>query len=343
VITQRTPPLLIVSLDTEEDNWNRSRHDVTVENIGELRRLARLFERLGARPTYFTTYHVATDPRAADVVRELGNGGRAEIAAHLHPWNTPPLDEAFEPRNSMLKNLPADLQLAKLQRLTAALAETFEQRPTAFRAGRYGIGADTVGALVCCGYRVDSSVSPFINLETTDDGPTFVGAPIHPYRLGIDRDVREPAPDGALLEIPLSYGFNRGPFDFWDRARRLLEAAPWRWLHLDGIASRTGLVQRISLSPEYQSVAEMLTLSARLLEHGVRYLQVTWHTPSLKPGLSPFTPTAADVEKLYASIEAYVGGLARLTPFRFATVSEAAELLAERFAAPVAPPQRRGG
>ncbi len=324
--TQRTPPLVIVSLDTEEDNWDRSRYEVTVENIRELRRQAKMFQRLGVRPTYFTTYHVATDPRASEVLRELGNGGRAEIGAHLHPWNTPPLDEAFSPRNSMLKNLPADLQLAKLRRLTAALAETFEQMPTAFRAGRYGIGADTVGALVCCGYRVDSSVSPFVSLEA-DDGPTFVGAPIVPYRVGPDRDVRQAAPDGPILEIPLSYGFSRGPFSLFDPVVRLFEAAPLRWLHLPGIAARIGLVRRVSLSPEFQSVAEMLTLSARLLEHGARHLHISWHTPSLKPGLSPFTATAADVDRLYATIEAYVERLAGLTRFRSVTVSEAAALL----------------
>jgi len=319
--------LLIVSIDTEEDNWNRSRDDVTVENIQELRTQAAMFDRWGVRPTYFTTYQVATDPEAADVMREVTDGGRAEIGAHLHPWNTPPLSEAFEPRNSMLKNLPAELQRAKLERLTAVLEETFGRPPVAFRAGRYGLGRDTVAALQCCGYRVDSSVSPFVSLETVDDGPTFVGAPIVPYRLAPDRDVREPAPNGPVLEIPLSYGFNRGPFSFWDPTRRVLEATPFRWFHLAGIAARAGLLKRVSLSPEYQAVGDMLTLSRRLLEHGVRHLQLSWHSPSLKPGLSPFAATAADVARLYDCVEGYLNGLSRLMPLTFVTTSEAAAVL----------------
>ena len=321
--------LLIVSLDTEEDNWHRSRDGVTVENIRELPRQARFFERLGVRPTYFTTYQVAIDPCGADVMREVGDHGRAEIAAHLHPWNTPPLDEPLSPSNSMTKNLTAALQLAKLERLTAVLAETCGEAPTAFRAGRYGVGAETIGALVKCGYQVDSSVSPTVDLRSVDHGPNFVGAPLTPYRVSASRDVREADPAGPVVEIPLSYGFNRGPFGFWDPLRRVLEAAPLRWLRLDGVASRTGLVRRLSLSPEFQSTKDMLTLSARLLDHGVRYLHMSWHTPSLKPGLSPFAPTRAAVERLYASIEAYLDGLARLTPFRFATVSEAATLWRE--------------
>jgi hypothetical protein len=319
--------LLIVSIDTEEDNWCRSRDNVTLENIAECRRLGAFFERLGVRPTYFTAYTVARDARAAAVLQEAAHRGGAEIAAHLHPWNTPPLLEEFVPRNSMLKNLPAELQLAKVRRLTAALEEGFGVTPRAFRAGRFGLGRETVAALLRGGYRVDSSVSPFINLERVDDGPNFVGAPLGAYHLAPDREVIDPAPDGDLLEIPLSYGFSRGPFSFWDPARRCLEAAPFRWLHLAGLAARTGIVERIVLSPELASLAGMLTLSRRLLEHGVRHLQLSLHSPTLKPGLSPFTATAAEVARLYATLEAYLDGLSRMTPVTFATVSEAAAVL----------------
>src|SRR5438552_7803608 len=215
MIDRRDPPtdgvLLIVSVDTEEDNWHRSRTAWTTGTSQGLRPLAAFLGRLGVRPTYFTAYQVAVEHGAADVLREVCDGGRAEIGAHLHPWNTPPLSEAFVPRNSMLKNLPAELQRAKVEQLTAILEETFGHRPTAFRAGRYGLGPDTVAALLSCGYCVDSSVSPFVSLETVDDGPTFVGAPIVPYRLAPNRDVREPAPDGGRRELPLPHGFSRGP------------------------------------------------------------------------------------------------------------------------------------
>lgn len=319
--------VVIVSIDTEEDNWYPSRNGLAVGNICELRRLAGFFDRLGVRPTYLVTYQVAIQPSAAEMLREVCAAGNAEIGAHLHPWNTPPLAEAFVPRNSMLKNLPADLQLAKLERLTAALERAFYRTPRVFRAGRFGIGRGTVAALLRCGYRVDSSVTPFWNWEGFDEGPTFVGAPLSAYRLAPHDDVRRPAPDGELLEIPLSYGFSRGPFSFWDRTRRLLEAPPLRWLHLAGVAARTGLVKRIVLSPELASAADMLTLSRRLLEHGVRHLHVFWHSPSLKPGLTPFVATAADVARLYDSVEAYLDGLSGISNVTFATISEAAAML----------------
>src|SRR5439155_12482078 len=113
--------------------------------------------------------------------RGIQDGGHAEIAAHLHPWNTPPLDEAFAPRNSMLKNLPPQLQQAKLESLTAKLEEAFGAPPSAFRAGRYGLGPETVTALIRRGYRVDSSVTPWVSWQQDDEGPTFVGAPLETY------------------------------------------------------------------------------------------------------------------------------------------------------------------
>jgi hypothetical protein len=207
------------------------------------------------------------------------------------------------------------------------LTDAFGDAPRAFRAGRYGFGRDSVAPLLDCGYQVDSSVSPYVNLEAMDGGPNFVGAPIAPYLLARGRDVREAAPAGTLLEIPLSSGYSRGPFRFWDRACRLFEARPLRWLHLPGIASRLGIVQRLSLSPEYVPTADMLTLTRRLLEHGVQHLQVSFHTPSLVPGLSPFTRTAADVAGLYAAIEKYLDGLARMARVTFATIGEAAMAL----------------
>ena len=87
------------------------------------------------------------------------------------------------------------------------------------------------------------------------------------------------------------------------------------------------------MSPELASVAEMLTLSRRLLEQGIRHLQLSWHSPSLEPGLSPFTATAADVARLYASVQAYLEGLSRMTPLTFVTVSEAGAVLAQQMLA----------
>src|SRR5207245_9269160 len=123
----------------------------------------------------------------------------------LPPCNTPSLVEPLTRRNAVMKNLAPELQLEKLKRLTAALEDALGAPPPAFRAGRFGLGADAVSALLTCGYQVDSSVTPFVSWERWD-GPPFVGAPLNVYRIGVRRNVRVPEPRGPLVVVPIAAG-----------------------------------------------------------------------------------------------------------------------------------------
>jgi hypothetical protein len=331
--------LLLVSVDTEEDNWVPTRTGITVENIRELKCLSGFFDKLDVRTTYFTTYQVAMRPWAVELLREICDGGRAEIGAHLHPWNTPPAEEPLSSRNTMMKNLDPELQLKKLERLTSAVGDAFGAPPTAFRAGRFGLGAEAVPALLACGYQVDSSVTPFVNWEATDDGPNFVGASLDAYRVGTGRDLRVPAPDGPLVEIPITWGYNRFASGRWPGLHRVLHTRFARAVHLAGLASRLGLAKRTVLSPELESVQDMLAISRGALEGGVRHLHLFFHSVSLRPGLSPWTSSVKGVERMYAAISSYLEGLSRTASVRLATVSEARRALG--FGAPdVQPPSQ---
>jgi peptidoglycan/xylan/chitin deacetylase (PgdA/CDA1 family) len=319
----RQPVTLIVSIDTEEDNWQRARSGITVQNIRELPRLHDLFQRLGVRATYFTSYQVATTRWAAELLAEIADAGTAEIGAHLHPWNTPPLEEPFEARFSMTMNLEPALQVAKIRALTQAVEDACGTRPVSFRAGRWGLGPGTGAALLVCGYRADSSVTPFVSWERMDGGPSYVGAPSTVYRLDGRGDPRIPVTAGGLIEVPVSCGYSRLPWEFWSRVYDVLAGPTLEPLQLVGVASKLGMVKRIILSPEIETVPDMLTLSRRAIERGARHLHLTWHSPSLCPGLSPFATSTGDVERLYAAVEQFVDGLSAITPVTFATVGEA--------------------
>lgn len=318
---------LIVSIDTEEDNWTASRDGLTVNNIRGLPRQHELLRRLGVRATYFTNYAVARTPWAAAILRGLRDDGGVELAAHLHPWNTPPLDEPFEPRFTMLKNLSPGLQRAKIECLTEALSDAFGEAPRAFRAGRWGIAPAGIAALLACGYRVDSSVIPYLDWRAVADGPDHRGAPLDPYWSDGVSDVREPATDG-LVEMPASCAFTRRPFPLWNRVYGALEALTFRGFPLAPAARKFGLIRRVGLTPETHSVADMLSVSRSLIASGVRQLHLFWHSPSLMPGLSPFVRSDADLDRFYGSIEDYVSALAAISDVTFATVSEAADRLA---------------
>src|SRR5712692_3457725 len=343
------PTTLIVSIDTEEDSWRPARTGITVENIRELPRLHRVLERLGVRPTYFVTYQVAIRPWAAEILREIQARGTGEIGAHLHPWNTPPLDEELVPANTMALNLPQSLQVAKIATVTDALTTALGERPRSFRAGRWALGPSTTAALLECGYRVDSSVTPFQSWARHEHGPSHVGAPLDVYRLDGRGDACVPVPDGLLVEVPLTWGYSRGSVRHWARLHALLDQPVVRRLKLPAVASRLGLVKHIGLNLELETVEDMLTLSRHLIAQGVRYLHVSWHSSSLCPALNPFVTTAADVERFYARLETYFEGLSTMVPLESATVREAAEKLAPppqpvvagRTSAAVRPHERR--
>jgi peptidoglycan/xylan/chitin deacetylase (PgdA/CDA1 family) len=323
--------LLVVSIDTEEDNWVPARDGVTVDNIREIPGLHRLLTSVGIRPTYFVAHSVVADASSAAIIRELATYENVEIGSHLHPWNTPPLDEPFAPRLTMLHNLPAGLQRAKLERLTTALQECLGgRRPRTFRAGRWGIGSDTIGVLLDCGYTIDSSVTPYTSWVDIDEGPSHEGAPCDAYRLAAGGDVRRPVPGGPLIELPPSFGYNRGPFSVWSRVHRALCSFPGRALLLDRIASKTGFVRHVTLSPETDDVPSQLALTRAIIERGARYVQMYFHSPAVRPGLTPFVQSAEELDRFRARITEYVAQLASIASIRFATVSEAAALLRPR-------------
>lgn len=320
------PVLAVVSIDTEEDNWQPARDGISVENIREIPPLQCRLERLGARPTYFTSYQVARVPWAAAIMAELHASGCADIGGHLHPWNTPPLDEAFTPRHTMMKNLPGAMQRAKLDVLTDAVERAIGARPTAFRAGRYGMGADGIAAIADRGYRVDSSVTPFLDWRPYDDGADYREAPREAYRPAA-ADWLHPGGDGPVTELPLSIGYTRRPFEIWhERHERLVRARVGRW-SLGGLAYHTGLVRKVQLSFETDTVRDMLALARQLVASGARYLHVNWHSPSLVPGLSPFVRDARGRDRFLAAIDEFFEELHARLPLRFMTVSEAAEYL----------------
>ncbi len=154
-----------------------------------------------------------------------------------------------------------------------------------------------------------------------------MGAPLNAYRLAQTGDVRVPDAAGSLLEIPLSSGYNRSPFALWSSVHRLLRTPALRPLRLAGAATRSGALKRIFLNPEFTSTKDMLQLSRRLVEQRVRHLQLSFHSPSLRPGTSEFAATAADVARIYDSLGRYVDGLSRFARLTVATIDEAATML----------------
>ncbi|MEO1993935.1 MAG: polysaccharide deacetylase family protein [Planctomycetaceae bacterium] len=283
-------PRLIITVDTEEEGlWSGQFRMTgnTVQNIGRIPRFQALCDQLKIRPTYLVDAPVVQDCRASDILAEIHADGRCEIGAHLHPWCNPPLDDVYDQRETYLCNLPADLQQAKIEWLTIAIMERFGQRPVSFRAGRYGLDITGARLLEQNGYRVDSSVIPFTNYSA-GGGPDFTDAPWQPYYVG-DDDLNHPETAGELLEVPVGVGFNRVNFSAAMTCQRIVARPAFRWLRLEGILDRLGIVRRIKLSPEQSDARAMKKLMdcyCAASKHPTMVMM--FHSTSLSPGHSPY-------------------------------------------------------
>jgi hypothetical protein len=296
---------LLVTVDTEEEfDWAKpiSPRNRSVKHMAELSRLQDLFDSLRVRPTYVVDHPIVTDERSAKVLREFLRRGNCEIGAHVHPWVNPPTVEEITPRNSYLCNLPLTLQQEKVAELTRLIHAAFDVKPTAFKAGRYGLDFALVPYLQELGYTVDSSVIAYSNFEH-DGGPSFDDFDPTPFRLG---PPLVPSRSGhpAMLEVPSTVGFSRRPFAWWARVHRTLAQDQFHRLHPIGILWHLRVVRKTTLTPELSGLSEMITLMRVLANDRSRevVLNVTMHSPSVEAGHTPFVKTAEDLGRFFSTL-----------------------------------------
>lgn len=292
----RLPSKIVVSIDTEEDSWGEyqtASHAVT--NIRRLPDLQKLFDRFSIRPTYLVTYPVASDQESVGILKDLLGTGRCEVGAHLHPWNTPPLTEPLDSHHSMLCHLARDAQKAKLENLTYAIESAFGIRPRSFRAGRWGVHLSVAPHLQTLGYLVDSSVCPYVDWSVYS-GPDFSTVMVKDAwdSISIPLQGKEYY---HVAEIPPTIGFLQKNQLLANYLLRLASSPQLRKLRLVGLMSRLRIANRVWLSPELSSAQEMIELSSIFLNNGCRVLNLTFHSLSLEPGLTPFVTTAAEQRK----------------------------------------------
>jgi hypothetical protein len=315
---ERRPQLAIV-VDTEEEfNWREpfSRDNVATSSIPAQRLAHEIYDRFEITPTYVVDYPVAVDPAARALLGGMRAEGRAEIGAHLHPWVSPPHQEEVTPFNSYHCNLDPALERAKIATLTDAVEDGFGARPTVFKAGRYGFGRSTATAIAELGYEVDCSFVPHQSF-TSDGGPSFHGTPDRPFWLDAERRV---------LEVPMTSGFIGAFAGAGGRLPGLFDSRVSQNIRLPGLLARSGLVARSALTPEGVSAQEQVRLIKSLLRRGHSFFTLTYHSPSLVPGNTPYVRSEAELHAFLRRIETVLrlfrdelgGGFTTLTRYRAA-------------------------
>lgn len=278
----------IVTVDTEEEfDWTQplGRTGHGLSHVPRLARFQQFCEGLGVAPIYLIDYPIATDPAVVEALGEAVSAGRAEIGVQLHPWVSPPHDEEVNVFNSYAGNLPPELEAAKFNTLRETIERAFGKAPLIYRAGRYGVGPASAQILSSAGLAIDTSVRARFDYSATG-GPNYRDHPVVPW--WVDKP-------GGLMELPLTTVF-------WGMLRQqgpLLYPQLWRMPKLRGLLARLSMLERIPLTPEGVSIDEAIKGIDIALDDGLPVLVFSFHSPSLRPGLTPYVRDKDELDQLY--------------------------------------------
>jgi hypothetical protein len=285
-------PVLLVVVDTEEEfEWGRfDREATSVESIAGLPAFQSMCEEFGIVPCYVVDYPITWQPDAIRVLRPPVDAGRATLGAHLHPWVNPPHEEEVNARNSYPGNLPPELERRKILELAQAIERAYGLRPRVYKAGRYGLGPETFATLEAEGFEVDLSVYPRTDMGP-DHGPDFRPFGAEPFWFGARR---------RLLGLPVS-GEHVGWLSRAGDAVRRLARLPV----VPGLLARIRALELLRLTPEGVAPHAHVRLTRALLARGVRVFTFSLHSPSLRPGYTPYVRDEGDLRGLLDACRAY--------------------------------------
>jgi hypothetical protein len=292
------PPKLLMVVDTEEEfDWSLpfARENVSVTAIQEVGRLQRVVAPYGLKPTYVVDYPVASTTSAAAALAEMAGRGECHIGAHLHPWVTPPFDEPLVREMSFGCNLGPDVERAKIARLRDAIIRNTGVQPRMYKAGRYGFGETTAEILDALDFTIDGSVIPHMDF-TSERGPSFEGFTPKPGRFGRGR---------RMLELPCTTGYVGAARAVGAPLHRMASAGWLKPVRAVGVLARTGVLNKVMLSPEGNTFDEMRALTTALHADGLRTFAMTLHSPSLKPGCTIYVRTTEERDAFLATIDRY--------------------------------------
>jgi hypothetical protein len=293
---------LAITIDTEEDNWSDYNSEPVLSNIGKLTELQSLFDKYDVKPTYLISYPVATDKNSISILRKILDRDRCEIGAHLHPWNTPPFEEEKTVKNTMLFNLSKELQYRKLESLHQKIVENFKMVPITFRSGRWGFDQTVAENIHRLGYKVDTSVSPYLNWKNYH-GPDFSNRSPMPQIL---RMGPSGSADSSILEVPATIGFLQDNYERCNARMNAISGSALRHFRLIGILDKLKIINKVWLSPESDDAGKMIRLAESVKRNKYPILNMFFHSPSLQHGLTHFTKTKEEEKELTSRIEKFL-------------------------------------
>lgn len=300
---------LALSLDVEEEGLFCGRYrrvNPQVTNISAMGRLVPLLER-GIKPTLFCAWSVFADVNACKTVDALRGKYELEIGAHLHHWNTPPLQDMpgmpDEVSQVPATSVPLDIMEAKLKTLFS-LAGDYNGSPVkSFRMGRWDLHREIWPMLLYNGVQCDASVRPLHMSRHKNSNPDHFDAFHDPYLVKWE--------DGQILEIPLTV----------TPLHPLLAKIGGKGVI--GKAHRSLLRKWgcLTLLPVEHPLWLMKLTTLMHVRRGGQVLSLTWHSSEMMPGGAPHMRDENSVSIFIKKIEAYFEWLEKSFDIRYETMS----------------------
>ena len=308
------PPVCAIAVDAEEDfDWLNpvygTRH--TAGNMGHIRTLQEIAAAYRLVPTYLLTYPILDSPEVVSLLRRRLERGECEAGVQLHPWVTPPYDAGSASATSFAGYLAPELERRKLMELVRKFTECFGFAPSMYRAGRYGLGEQSIDLLEELGFTIDTSLAPRTSFAA-EGGPDFSGFDYRPFWFG---------KRSRVLELPLCREVVGWSGALAPALYRAALAPGLARLRLPAMVTRARCAERITLSPEGNDIAAMRRLVRRLLGAGQRLFALSFHSSSLVAGRNPYVQTKADLHGFYDRLSAILEFMADGCGMRFSPLS----------------------
>ena len=314
-MSAKQPLYLVVSLDVEEEGLfggHYARRGFSTHNTASLKDLAP-FCGMGIRPTLFCAHSVLADPASCETLAWLRDQHHAEIGAHLHHWNTPPL--TLDGNDHTLPDtaervpaaaVPSALFSTKLAALMKA-GKTLQSQPlTSFRMGRWDLHRSHWPLLAAAGILCDASVRPLHSASSSDFGPDHFDAPGNPYWVN--------AGQSPIFEVPLTVT------PLLPQLPEIMRALP------AALAAKVRASLKawgaLALLPVYHPLWAMCAITKLYASRGGRVLSLTWHSSEMMPGCTPHLPDATAVKKFTGKVGDWLNWLHRHYNVRSLTMDE---------------------
>ncbi|MBX7150454.1 hypothetical protein K1X84_02355 [bacterium] len=313
----------LITIDTECDkssDWS-VRYPFTFRNIthGVVDVLQPLFNRFGVKPTYLLSPEIIANDEPASIFKKLQ--GDFELGTHLHGEYIEPFSNfTTKSTDEFQADYTREIEFAKIENLTLLFEKNFGYRPDSFRAGRFGMGNNTLAILDQLGYKVDSSLYPFSINKTIQFTLNRYYYPIKPYYPFVRKFEQKTK---RILEVPLTVSSK-----FFLNLPAAFGSMISNSQFMTGVAYKLfgkDKVKTFSLRPSSLSEKKMIEIIDEYIAHHCDgenvFINMMFHSNEIAAGCSPYAQTDAEVQRLVERIQKTIEYVQSLNA-RFITLNE---------------------